>query len=390
MQETYYVQWHTSISDIDKDAWNRLTASNETPFYQWEWLQLLESSGSITPENGWTPVHISISRDDVIVACAPLYMKTHSMGEFVYDFAWADVAAQLGLDYYPKLVGTSPATPSGAFSFFADEDFADAGALLLSQILEFIDANSLSGVSFLFVSDAARTLLAEKGFSEWKHQSYLWENEDFSSFDDYLSHFSKNQRRNIRREIASIEDQGLHIETLWIEDSSREQRIFLYDMYEKTTLQFGPWAAKFLTREFFLDLHRIDGKRVLLFAAVDNASGEWISISMLVVKGNRMYGRYWGTRRFVKNMHFVLCYYEPIKYAICNGIRTFDPGAGSPHKLRRGFRAVTVSSMHYFRSPLMNQVFHKYIPEVNQQEEHNIHFMNTLIPCSNIPPEHER
>ena len=382
MSSDFTVQWKSSMDEIDKDAWNRLTAANETPFYDWDWLRLLESSGSIQPENGWTPVHGTVWSGSRLVACAPLYVKTHSMGEFVYDFAWADVAAQLNIDYYPKLVGTCPATPSGSYSLFCDPDYPQAAELLYIRIMGLAKERRYGGVSFLFVNGDWVPEMTAKGFGEWKHQSYLWTNRGFASFDDYLALFSKGQRRNIRRETASMESQGIAIRPLWIEDSNPEQRRFLYEMYDNTNSQFGPWAARFLTPSFFFRLHEIGGRRILLFLAEETVTGAPVAVSLLVVKGERMFGRYWGTRSFVKNLHFVLCYYEPIRYAIEHGISYFDPGAGSPHKLRRGFEAVPVSSLHWFSDPMMNRVFSTYMPKINTEEEQTIDIMNSQVPLS--------
>ncbi|MBN2509229.1 MAG: GNAT family N-acetyltransferase [Spirochaetales bacterium] len=382
MPEKFTLEWKSSITDIPQEDWDSLAAVDDMPFYEWHWLRLLESSGSIHPINGWTPVHATVWHGSRLVACAPLYEKTHSMGEFVYDFALADVARQLNVAYYPKLVGTSPATPSGSYRLFHHPDYPGAADFLLSGLVKMCGEKDMGGLSFLFVQKEWIPVMALKGFHEWKHQAFLWTNRGFSGFGDYLALFSKGQRRNIRKELASVENQGVSIRPVWIEDTHSDQRRFLYDMYDNTNSRFGPWAARFLTPDFFYRLNEGGKRRILLFLAEASDTGESLAVSVVVVKDRYMFGRYWGSKTFVKDLHFVLCYYEPIRYAIEHGIDFFDPGAGSPHKLRRGFEAVSVSSLHWFSAPVMNDLFRRYMPQINEEEMSHIEDMNRSVPLA--------
>lgn len=395
---TYTVRWHASIAEIDKGAWDTLALPLHTPFLEWEWLHQLEASGSIQPQNGWIPAHLTLWHQQRLIAAAPLYAKTHSMGEFVFDFAWADVAEQLGQKYYPKLVGMSPATPSVGYRFLVAEelDLESITRIMLQVIHQFCDENSLHGVSFLFADPEWADIVAAAGFCAWEHQSYLWSNDGFSTFEDYLAAFTKNQRRNIRRERASVAAQNLHIEAVPAQDAPDSWFSLMYDYYENTNEQFGPWAAKYLDRPFFEGLKQQYRSRLLFVAAFQRqqrgparvqdlgpgrAAGRTpVALSFLVHKNDRLIGRYWGARRYFENLHFNACYYAPIEWAISHGIRAFDPGAGSPHKVRRGFRAVINRSLHYFSNPVLRNLMEQNIDRINRHERRQAAELNSLLP----------
>ncbi len=397
---TFTVQWHASIAEVSKTEWDALAAPLHTPFLEWEWLHQLEASGSIQPQQGWVPAHLTLWHDTRLVAAAPLYAKTHSMGEFVFDFAWADVADQLGQEYYPKLVGMSPATPSVGYRFLVAEqlDLASTTRAMLQVIHQFCEENSLHSVSFLFADPEWAEVVAGAGFCAWEHQSYLWQNDGFNTFEDYLAAFTKNQRRNIRRERASVAEQRLLLEAVPAESAPDSWFSLMYDYYENTNEQFGPWAAKYLERPFFEGLKQSYRSRLLFVAAFEReARGSQaghslrtglsrqtgrspVALSFLVHKNDHLVGRYWGARRYFENLHFNACYYMPIEWAITNGIRTFDPGAGSPHKVRRGFRAVINRSLHHFYNPVLRSLMERNIDRINRHERRQAEELNSLLP----------
>ncbi|TVQ37389.1 MAG: GNAT family N-acetyltransferase [Spirochaetaceae bacterium] len=376
------VEWHAAIGEIDREAWDRLARPLKTPFLEWEWLYQLEASGSIQPHNGWIPVHLALSHQGRLVGAAPLYVKTHSMGEFVFDFAWADVAEQLGVGYYPKLVGMSPATPSVGYRFLIADDFDQRlmTAIMLDVIHRFCRDNKLHGTSFLFTEPDWSQYPIDAGFSAWEHQSYLWHNSGFSCFDDYLLAFNKNQRRNIRRERSSLDAAGVVIDTVRAEAAPDSWFSLMYDYYEHTNEQFGPWAAKFLDRPFFEGLAARYRHRLLFVAAFVPMRNNPVGLSFLVHKHDHLVGRYWGADRYIDNLHFNACYYAPIEWSIHNGIATFDPGAGSPHKIRRGFRAVVNRSLHYFYDQRLRAVMESNIERINRHERQQVGHLNTLLP----------
>lgn len=382
-EATYRLRWHPSIAEIDRSAWDALAAPLDTPLLEWDWLHLMEASGSITAEHGWQPCHLAVWQEETLTAAAPLYIKGHSAGEFVFDHAWADAAHQLGIAYYPKLIGMSPVTPVVGYRFLThpDVDERKITELITDEIDRFCRDNGLSGASFLFVDPEWMPMATEQGWRAWRHGSFLWENKNFESFDDYLAVFNANQRKNIRKEIRSMDRQGIRLETLsgsLIPDEFFQQ---MYRFYERTNDQYGIWGCKYLTRKFFLKLADDYRHRLLFVAAYEKETGgPPVGLSMLLTKNDRLYGRYWGCERRIDHLHFNVCYYAPIAWAIENGIRFFDPGAGSAHKVRRGFTAVPNHSLHRFYDPRLARLMDLHIDRINEAEQDAIDELNRTLP----------
>ncbi len=374
--------WIDHIRESSREEWNRLADQYDTPLLDWDWLRVLEDSGSVTPDHGWIPQHLLLRRNGRLIAAAPLYVKTQSAGEFVFDYAWAEVAGQLGLPYYPKLVAMSPMTPAVGYRFLIDrvEDQRTVVDEMIGVIHRFCTANSLHGFGILWPESDFAELVDSDGFTAWRHQHFRWENDGFQSFDDYLAVFNKNQRRNIRRERASMATQGYRVEAVPGAEAPQSFYGLMYEYYSSTNDQFGMWAARFLTEEFFLMLAEACPERLLFAAAWDSGSTDPTGMAMLLHKPNRLIGRYWGARRFVDNLHFNLCYYEPIDWGIRNQIAEFDPGMGSAHKIRRGFRAVSTSSLHHFYDERMQLVMRTNIDRINDYEQAHIDELNAQLP----------
>ena len=378
------------MDQVDESAWDALAGPLATPFLEWEWLRLLEASGSVVPEKGWLPHHLTLWRGTDLVAAAPLYIKGHSAGEFVFDHAWADVARRLDIDYYPKLVGMSPFSPTIGYRFLMrpDEDARQVTALMLSAIEDLMLRYRLAGCSFNYVDPEWGQLLEAHGFLSWTHQSFAWRNRAYRTFDDYLAIFKSNQRRNIRRERKAMSQQGLRLVPLTGEAISRNLFPHMYHLYAATNAQFGPWGCKYLTEDFFLGLYRGYRHRILLMAAYRDRADDALPIGMsfLLIKGNRMYGRYWGAVEPIHALHFNACYYRPIEWAIENRLRIFDPGIGGDHKIRRGFEAVPNLSYHRFADSRMQEVLRLNIGRINEMEQANIDAINSEQPLAQAPP----
>jgi len=375
--------WLDSLAHIDRDAWDALAKPLQTPFLEWDWLQLMEASGSTTAETGWIPHHLTLWSGRELVAAAPIYVKLHSAGEFVFDHAWADVAGRLGQRYYPKLVGMSPFTPMIGYRFLMAPGL-DAGELT-SRLLEEIDRlcrrHGLSGSSFHFVDPAWGKAVADLGYCAWAHQSFAWENEGYGSFDDYLAGFNANQRRNIRRERRDLGRRGVRVEMVPGVELAKAHYGRMYAFYARTNDQFGPWGCKYLTRDFFTALPDRFHQRLVFAAAFEgNQCNAPVGMALLVTKEDRLYGRYWGCSREIEFLHFDACYYRPIEWAIERGIRTFDPGMGGAHKLRRGFKAVANHSLHRFMDRSLRTVMERNIAAINRLELEDIAALNLELP----------
>jgi len=379
----YRLEWIRDISEIPKETWNALALALPAPILEWEWLHRLEVSGSMRPETGWLPIHLTVWRGSDLAAAAALYVKGHSEGEFVWDYMWADVAGRLGIPYYPKMVGMSPATPVTGYRFLIapGQQAEGLSALMVQAIDDLCRQNNMRALSFNYVDPQWVPVMEDLGFVAWKHQSYIWENNGFAGFEDYLWSFDKNQRRNIRRERNKLTEQNLIIQPFTGEEITLELLERMYDFYEMTNDQFGPWAAKYLNREFFTGLFDDYRHRILLLGAYDRRdNADPVGMSFLLYKGEQMYGRYWGSTGHYDSLHFNACYYSPIEWAIQNGVQRFDPGIGSAHKARRGFQATANWSLHRFYDPNLARIMAQHIGEINRMEQEQIDTLNRSVP----------
>jgi predicted N-acyltransferase len=370
------------MAEIPQAQWDALALPLATPFLEWEWLNNLETSGSATGRTGWQPCHLTLWRDRTLVAAAPLYIKSHSYGEFVFDHQWADLSHRLGVRYYPKLLGMTPFTPAVGYKFLihSEEDEREISALMMAAIDHFCQENKLSGCHFLFVDPEWRLLMQELGFASWLHHSYIWQNKGFNTFDDYLGVFNANQRRNIKRERKAVDQAGLIIKTLAGEEIPHHLFPLIYRFYSNTCDKFY-WGSKYLTHRFFEQLYPNYRQRVVLVCAYQNEENHKpVGMSFCLRKGQNLYGRYWGAFEEYDCLHFEACYYQPIAWAIAEGIRVFDPGAGGQHKKRRGFPATTNYSLHRFYHQRLGQIFEHYIDEINQMEQEEIEAINNDLP----------
>jgi len=384
LKSPYSVKWQQRMADIPQTAWDALAQPLKTPFLEWEWLNNLEISGSAIAKTGWQPCHLTIWKGQDLVAAAPFYVKGHSYGEFVFDHQWANLAARLGIEYYPKLLGMTPFTPAEGYRFLMapGEDEFTLTEIMVSQIDHFCDRNGLSGCNFLFVDPQWRKTMENYGFTTWLHHSYIWQNQGFSGFDDYLKMFNANQRRNIKRERKSVEQAGLTIKTLAGEEIPHHLFPLIYRFYSSTCDKFY-WGSKYLTRQFFENLYPNYQHRVVLVAAFsENNPDHPVGLSFCLRKDENLYGRYWGSLQEFDCLHFEACYYQPINWAIQQGITLFDPGAGGQHKRRRGFPATPNYSLHRFYNQRMSQILLHYIDEINQMEQEEIDAINQDLPFS--------
>ena len=262
----YSISWIQQLSEIDRKSWDTLAKSLSTPFLEWDWLRLMEISGSATTKTGWLPHHLTVWSGGNLVGVAPMYVKGHSAGEFVFDHVWADVAGRMGIKYYPKLVGMSPFTPMTGYRFLiaAGENELELTALMVAEIDRLCRRYNISGSSFLFVDPQWHRDMLGHGFYAWRHQGY-------KNFDEYLTMFNSNQRRNIKRERKALEKQGVFVKTFTGQDIPRNFFSLMYSYYERTNEKFGPWGCKYLTNSFFEGLYHHYRHRLLFVAAFEKS-----------------------------------------------------------------------------------------------------------------------
>jgi predicted N-acyltransferase len=380
--DKYRLKILSSITEIPASQWNALVTEDTVPFLEWEWLAALEESGSISPETGWHPLHFCLWNGEKLAAAAPFYLKTNSDGEYIYDYFWVEAARSMGRRWYPRLVGAPAASPVEGYRFLhaPETDGEAATAVILEAAENLCVKNKIASISLLWADPLWARTLPDLGYTPWEHTHYLWENSGYADFEDYLSLFSKNQRKNIRREYRRHDEQDIRIGIINGEDAEEEHFRRMFELFTITNDKFIPWDARWVNENFFLRLEKSYRRGVAFVEARRNGNGEVLAMAFLVRKGGRIWGRYWGAYEEIRDLHFAACYYAPMDWAIKEGIRFFDPGAGSPHKIRRGFKAVKNRSWHKFFDPVVDRLFRNNIDAVNQYEDENRRALNSELP----------
>jgi hypothetical protein len=385
-------RWHSSTAEIPEESWNQLLGPADLPFYDWRWLHHLEASGSIVPRQGWQPSHLGLWRGDRLVALAPLYLKGHSYGEFVFDHSFADLAGRMGLRYYPKLVGMSPVSPVQGYRFHvaAGEDEAAITRALVGEIVRFCRRNGVLSCNLLYVDPAWQPLGEAAGCAVWLNQQSLWSNPGHRGFEDYLAGFNANQRRNIRRERRSVAEAGLAVTPLAGDDLSPRLLLRMHAFYAQHCSRWGMWGSKYLSEEFFAAAARDLRQHLVLFSAHRGDPADPVAMSLCVRGGESLWGRYWGSDIDLDNLHFEVCYYAPIEWAIGQGLRRFDPGAGGSHKRRRGFVAQPRASLHLWSDPGFDSIVRAWLPGANRHMLEEIAAVNADLPFTAVyDPPHD-
>ncbi|MGB3549828.1 MAG: GNAT family N-acetyltransferase [Candidatus Binatus sp.] len=340
------------IDKIPRAAWDALLAPDDSPFVEWDWLYAMEHSGSAARSTGWAPYHLVVRelRRKRIVAAAPLYLKTHSMGEFVFDHGWADAAERAGIGYFPKILVGVPFTPHTGRRFLTAPGADRAGLInLLGLALTSIcEDNQLSSVHVNFCRPDEAAALAPIGFMERLGYQYHWHNAGFATFDDYLTRLKHKRRTAVRHERAAMEEQGIHIRVVAGEEIPDRMFPEMYRIY-CSTIEKLYWGRRYLTEEFF-DLIGKSFKRNMVFIGA-YAGRELIAGAVNLAKAGVMYGRYWGCLREVRFLHFNVCYYAGIEHSILSLIQRYEPGAGGEYKWLRGFDPALTRSIHYVSNP---------------------------------------
>ncbi len=380
-QKIHKVEVKFSIKEISKEIWNELTNEINNPFYEWTWLKNLEISKSVSRETGWQPLYFVAYKNEEILGIAPLFLKNHSYGEFIFDQSFARLAQELNLNYYPKLIGMSPYSPVNGYQFLykKNEDKKEITNLLINYIESFAITNKILSCNFLYIDESWGNYLKSLGYHKWINSSSEWRSNGEKTFDDFLCRFNSNQRKNIKKERKSITKQDIKVEIFNEDDINQEILKKMHNFYEQHCSRWGVWGSKYLTSTFFEKIVA-NKKNILLFSASKNDSNDIFAMSMCVKNKKNLWGRYWGSQEDISNLHFELCYYQPIEWAIKNNIHFFDPGAGGKHKRRRGFFAKSTISLHKWFDKNMENIIYPWLNEVNKQTEKEIEFENNSIP----------
>ncbi len=342
------VRVHEGVRDVPRAAWNALVG-DEPPFVEWDWLAALEESGCATPETGWRPQPVTVWDGDELIGACPLYVKGHSDGEFVFDWGWASAAERAGIPYYPKLLVAVPFTPVAGARFLARPDRRGVVTALLASVLERVCEDlALSSAHVNFCRPDETQALAARGWLRRVGFQYQWRNAGFATFDDYLASLRSKRRNQVVRERRDLAAQGVTITAYAGRDIPAALVPVMFELY-RTTVDENPWGQRYLNRRFFHLVHERFRDRLCFIVA--RQGGEVIAGTFNVQKERAFYGRYWGTIRPLRHLHFNVCYYAAIEHCIAAGLERFEPGAGGQFKHARGFDAQETESAHWIRDP---------------------------------------
>jgi predicted N-acyltransferase len=363
----YVIRVHANPRDIPANAWDALLAQQDTPspFMQHAYLAALHTSGSATPETGWTPQFITLWLGDALTAASVLYVKAHSYGEYVFDWAWANAYADHGLNYYPKATSAVPFTPVPGSRLLAVN--AAARQALLTAMLGVTEQHQLSSLHLLFTSPADRDACNALGLMQRQTVQFHWHNASpqgtrFESFDAFLASLSQEKRKKIKQERRRVADAGVTFRTSVGAAISSADWQFFYQCYERTYLEHG--NAPYLTRAFFAHMQHDMPENWVLFVA--EREGQAVASSLVAVQGLGTpdavaYGRYWGALERVDCLHFEACYYQPLSWCIANDVQRFEGGAQGEHKMARALMPVATYSAHWLAHPAFADAVERFL-----------------------------
>ncbi len=350
-----------SILEIPAADWNRLSGT-ASPFLRYEFLATLEQTACVGPDTGWTPSHLIIeSDDDAVIGAMPLYQRTDSWGEFVFDWAWADAYSRAGLDYYPKLVSAIPFTPATGprcLTLAGDEQSAVSSALVDCAI-EVARRRDLSSFHMLFPEPREVDALEARGMLTRKDCQFHWRNKDFATFDEYLGTMRSAKRKKVRRERRRVAEQGIHFERRSGGEMTESLWHAVLPLYASTFWRRG--RDPYLNAEFFLEISSCLPDNLLIIIAYFES--EVVGTAICFRDSDTLYGRYWGAADRFHSLHFETCYYQGIEHCIESGLRRFEPGTQGEHKLARGFEPTTTYSAHWLADTRFETAIDEYLAD---------------------------
>ncbi|GGD66647.1 GNAT family N-acetyltransferase [Lacimicrobium alkaliphilum] len=350
-----------AISDLDRQQWDHLAAGCG-PFLDYDFLHTLEHTDCVAQHHGWQPCHLAVYSGGVLIAAMPLYQKTHSYGEYVFDFAWAEAYQRHGLHYYPKLVSAIPFTPVTGPRLLCDKTLtSQLWPSVIKQIKQHCLQRELSSAHLLFTDTDTNTHLVEQ---KWLHRTsvqFHWFNRGYQCFEDFTDTFSSRKRKNLNKERARLEQAGIRYQHLVGEEICKQDMLNFYRCYQQTYLKRSGHNG-YLTPAFFEALRQKMAGNLLLIQATQN--NKLLASALLLFDSQSLYGRYWGALEPVDGLHFEVCYYQGIEFCIKNALQHFNPGTQGEHKIQRGFEPVYCYSGHWLARP----EFHQAVADFLQQE----------------------
>ncbi len=365
------------LAEIPAPAWDAL-AGTENPFVSHAFLSGLEEHDCLAA-HGWLPCHFLVFSGSRLLGALPLYLRSNSHGEFVFDWSWAEAYEQAGGRYYPKLVSAIPFTPVTGPRLLVHADVEDPDAmrtLLLQSVLEFAGENQLSSWHCLFPDPPAADWLGQSDLLPRHTCQFHWRNQGYGDFQDFLDTLSSKPRKQIRRERRGVADAGVDVVRLSARDITPELWSVFYDFYCTTFARH--WGNPRLTLPFFRALGEKLPEQTLLILA--RQAGDWIAGAFALIGSRTLFGRHWGCVKEVPFLHFELCYYQTIEHCIQTKLDSVDAGVQGEHKLPRGFEPVAALSFHWLRDPGFRAAVKRYLVQERAQVQQYVDDLRVHLP----------
>lgn len=388
MTDQIEISLMNSLGAIAPEDWDACAAPGsgrpDDPFVTHRFLMALENSGSVGPGTGWQPSYLVARAGDQVIAVAPMYAKGHSQGEYVFDHGWADAYERAGGRYYPKLQIAVPFTPVTGRRLLTRPGFEDIGkAALVQGAVEVADQNTLSSLHLTFCTEDEVAAGEAMGLLHRTGQQFHWDNAGYATFDDFLAVLSSRKRKNIRKERAQAQSFGGEIVQLTGDDIRPEHWDAFWTFYQDTGSR--KWGSPYLTRAFFDELHETMRDDVLLVLA--QIDGIPIAGALNFIGRDRLFGRYWGCTEYHPSLHFEICYYQAIDYAIAQGLTRVEAGAQGEHKLARGYMPNTTHSLHWMRDPGFARAVAEYLEAERAAVAEEVEVLTSYGPFKSTPEE---
>lgn len=354
------------------------------PFTTHRFLEALEDSGSVGPGTGWQPLYLKAEKSGQVIACAPLYGKSHSQGEYIFDHNWAHAFERAGGRYYPKLQMAVPFTPVTGRRFLTRPGHeAEGRAALIGGAVQLADRNQLSSLHVTFCTEEERRAGGEMGLMERVTQQFHWENRGYADFDAFLGALSSRKRKTIRKERRQAQGFGGEIRQLTGDEIKPEHWDAVWRFYQDTGAR--KWGTPYLTRAFFEIAHATLRDDILLILA--EREGVPVAGAMNMIGRRALYGRYWGCIEHHPCLHFELCYYQAIDYAIAQGLQGVEAGAQGEHKLARGYLPVSTHSLHWIADPGFERAIEEYLIAERAAVDQDIEVLTSYGPFKTAQEE---
>ena len=368
----------TSLEQITATQWD-CVAGADYPFMRHSFLYGLETTACTTADTGWQPCHLILRRGNEVAALMPLYLKSHSYGEYVFDWSWADAWRQSGLSYYPKLLTAIPFTPATGprLCVAAGVDKERCLEAAIAAVKKLANSRNLSSWHLLFPTEAVSETLLDAGLHRRAATQFHWFNQDYRSFDDFLATFNSRKRKSLNRERRRVVEQGITLKTLTGSDITKDNWEQFYHFYQLTYAKRSGHGG-YLSRAFFMDTAAGMGDQVIMVLAYLDARA--VAGALYFRSSDTLYGRYWGCEHEYDCLHFEACYYQGIEYCIANNLQRFDPGAQGEHKIQRGFRPITTWSNHWIADPQLSAAVGDFTRREAQHNEQYRQAASGMLP----------